>query len=924
MTRRLALAAIAVMTVGTAASPASSVAPPLVGAGFSRPVVLPVVGAGFSRPGVLPVVGAGFSRPGVLPVVGAGFSRPEAAGSAQTANPAQSPAALVQHYCVTCHNDRAKTGGLSLQNLDVAEPHTDAEAWEKAIRKLRAGLMPPAGAPRPARSELDSLRLTLESSIDRAAMASLDPGSTPLHRLNRTEYGNAIRDLLALEIDAATLLPADDSAEGFDNIADVLGTSPALIERYIGAASKISRLAIGDTSMGPVSMTYKVRGDLSQDRHVEGLPLGTRGGIVVRHNFPVDGEYVFRFSLLNVNFGPRYGGAAKDEQIEMIVNGERVLLRDLPSTRYYYIGGGGRGGGGGGAGRGAAAGAARGTGDGGAGRGGDGAGRGAGDGAGRGGAEGTGRGNARGGGAAAAPNALEIRLQVKAGPQTIGVTFIKRSAAYVDDLIQRFDSTTGDLQTGVQFGYTTFPHLSGLEILGPYNITGPGETASRARIFVCQPPSPAGLRRDQAQSDQETACARRILSTLARRALRRSIVESDLVPLMAFYDEGRKTGGFERGIEMGLRRLLADPGFVFRFERDPAGPAVGASYRIDDFELASRLSFFLWSSIPDDELLMAAEKRTLRTPAVLERQVRRMLADARSQSLVSNFAGQWLFLRELRNRNPDLLVFPDFDDNLRQAFQRETELLVASVVREDRSVFDLMNADYTFVNERLARHYGIPHVYGSDFRRVAVTSDARRGLLGHGSILLVTSAPNRTSPVTRGAWILENLLGSPPPLPPPDVPAFPESQSGQGITQKASTVRERMVQHRTNPACAGCHQIMDPIGLSLENFDGIGRWRTADAGLPIDAAGQLVDGSRVDSPQALRAALLAYPDAFVQTLTEKLLMYAVGRRSHHTDMPFVRAITNRAAREDYRFSSIVMGIVNSPAFQMRVKRAEEH
>ena len=819
-------------------------------------------------------------------------------------------AELLQRYCVTCHNDRAKTGGLSLEHLDANRPEMDAEVWEKAIRKLRAGLMPPAGAPRPARAELEAFRRSVESALDQVALAKPDPGAPALHRLNRTEYGNAIRDLLALDIDAAKLLPADDSAEGFDNIADVLGTSPALIERYVGAASKISRLAIGDTSMGPVSITYKVRGDVSQDRHVEGLPLGTRGGILIRHTFPVDGEYLFKFSLLNVNFGPRYGGAAKDEQIEMSVNGERVLLRDLPSTTYYYIrgGGAGRAGGGGGAGRGAGAGR-----EGAAGRGGDAAaGRASGDAApgGRGGGDPAGRGGRAGGGAAP----LQIRLPVKAGPQTIAVTFIKRSAAYVDDLIQRFDATTGDLQTGVQFGYTTVPHLSGVEILGPYDITGPGDTPSRARIFVCRP----------ANARDEQPCARRILSTLARRALRRPVTDADMAPLLTFYDEGRKSGSFERGVEMGLRRLLADPGFVFRFERDPAGAAAGATYQISDIELASRLSFFLWSTIPDEELLAAAERRTLRDPAVLERQVRRMLADPRSQALVTSFAGQWLFLRELRNRNPDLLVFPDFDDNLRQAFQRETEMLFASIVREDRSVFDLMNADYTFVNERLARHYGIPGIYGSDFRRVPIVNDARRGLLGQGSILTVTSAPNRTSPVTRGAWILENLLGSPPPLPPPDVPAFPEAQSGQGITQKPSTVRERMVQHRTNPACRSCHQIMDPIGLALENFDGVGRWRTLDSGLAIDAQGQLVDGTAVASPQSLRTALLGYPDAFEQTLTEKLLMYAVGRAAHHTDMPFVRQIAGNAAREGHRFSSLVLGIVNSPPFQMRVKRAEEH
>jgi hypothetical protein len=482
----------------------------------------------------------------------------------------------------------------------------------------------------------------------------------------------------------------------------------------------------------------------------------------------------------------------------------------------------------------------------------------------------------------------------------------------VDDLVQRFDSTTGDLQTGVQFGYTTVPHLSGVEILGPYNITGTGDTPSRARVFVCRPTTPA----------EETPCARRILSTLARRALRRPVTEADLAPVMAFYDEGRKNGSFEDGVEMGLRRLLADPGFVFRFERDAAGAAAGTAFRISDVELASRLSFFLWSSIPDEELLLAAEGRTLRNPDVLHRQVRRMLADPKSQALITNFAGQWLFLRELRNRNPDGLVFPDFDDNLRQAFQRETELLFGSIVREDRSIFDLMTADYTFVNEQLARHYGIPNVYGSHFRRVALTTEERRGLLGQGSILTVTSAPNRTSPVLRGAWILENLLGTPPPLPPPDVPAFPEAQSGQGIAQKPSTVRERMTLHRTNAACRGCHQIMDPIGLSLENFDGVGRWRSVDSGLPIDATGQLVDGTPVSSPQSLRAALLAYPDAFSQTLTEKLLMYGVGRSAHYTDMPFVRAIGAAAARDDYRFSAFVLAIVDSPAFQMRVKKAE--
>ena len=586
--------------------------------------------------------------------------------------------ALLNQYCVTCHSDAAKTGGLTLARLDLDHSAADAEIWEKVIKKLRAGLMPPTGARRPERAALEGLRRSIETSIDRSAAAKPNPGATSLHRLNRNEYANVIRDLLALDVETTTMLPPDDSTEGFDNIADVLGTSPALIERYIGAAGKISRLAVGNTDLGPLSTTYKVRGDLSQDRHIEGLPVGTRGGILIRHNFPVDGEYLFKFSLLKVNFGPQYGGAAKGEQVEMSVNGERVKLIDLRSVPYYYIRGGA----------------------------------------------------ARGG--PAAP--LEVRLPMKAGPQTVTVTFVKKSAAYVDDLFQRFDATTADLQTGVQFGYTTVPHLSGVEILGPYNVTGPGNTPSRARIFVCRPGSGAAKAPPQrtGSSQKRTACARKILSTLARRAFRRPVTDADLTPLLSFYRTGRESGDFESGIEMGLRRILTDPNFVFRFERDPADLPAGAAYRLTDVEIASRLSFFLWSSIPDDELLQTAEQGRLKDPAVLQRQIRRMLSDPRSRALVSNFAGQWLFLRELRNRNPDVLVYPDFDDNLRQAFQRETELLFDSVVHEDRSVFDLMNADYTFVNERLARHYGIPNIYGSDFRRVTVPSRSAPRAAGAG------------------------------------------------------------------------------------------------------------------------------------------------------------------------------------------------
>ncbi|HEY2382855.1 MAG TPA: DUF1592 domain-containing protein [Terriglobia bacterium] len=762
---------------------------------------------------------------------------------------------LVTKYCVGCHNDRAKTGGLSLEKLDADHPYENAETWEKAIRKLRAGLMPPSGAQRPDRATLEAFRGTLENAIDTASLQHKNPGVTALHRLNRTEYANAVRDLIDVDVDVSTILPADDSSEGLDNIADVLGTSPALIERYVSAAAKISRLAVGDTGIGPLSTTYKVRGDLTQDNHIEGLPIGTRGGIIIRHNFPVDGEYQFKFSLLKVNFGPQYGGAAKGEQLEMSVNGARVALMDLRSAPYYYIRGGAQGG-------------------------------------------------------PATP--LEIRLPVRAGPQTIIVTFIKKTAAGVDDLFQRYEASTADLQTGVQFGYTTVPHLAGVEILGPYNILGPGETPSRKRIFVCHPSSAA----------EEPACARKIISTVARRAYRRPVTDADVEPLLNFYRQGRKDGPFDKGVEMALRRILADPQFVFRFERDAANVQAGAPHRVSDLELASRLSFFLWSSIPDDELLSVAEQGRLKDPQVLQQQVRRMLKDPKSGALVTNFSGQWLYLRELKNRNPDLIMYPDFDDNLRQSFQRETEMLFESIVREDRSVFDVLNADYTFLNERLAKHYGIPNVYGSDFRRVTVP-DNRRGLLGQGSFLTITSNPNRTSPVTRGSWILENLLGSPPPSPPPNVPPLPENTNGQGVSTVPTSVRERMTAHRANQPCKGCHQLMDPIGLALENFDGVGRWRAEDSGSKIDPSGQLVDGTPIDGVATLRSAILSRPDAFVQTMTEKLLMYAVGRPAHYYDMPAIRKITHDAGRNNYRFSAIVTGIVNSEPFQMRVKKAEE-
>jgi len=682
--------------------------------------------------------------------------------------------------------------------------------------------------------------------------------------MNRVEYANAIRDLLALEVDSSTLLPADDSSHGFDNIADVLGVSPSLLERYVSAAAKISRLAVGERDAAPAQVTYTVKGDLSQNQTLEGQPLGTRGGTTIRHNFPVDGEYLIKLSLLKLSFGQVFGEGAEGEELEVTLNGERVKLFKLDEVPMFFM--------------------------------------------------------------REAPGShppkpqptdaleervkmtpdirLEFRVKVKAGPQAIGVAFLQKNYAANEDLVRRPSSSTYDVFIGMQYGYTTAPHLSRVVITGPYNPTGLGDTPSRRRVLVCRP----------ASASDETTCARQIVSTLARRAFRRAVNDNDVASLLTFYQQERdRTGNFEAGIEMAVRRILADPEFIFRFEPTPAGVAPNTPYRIRDTELASRLSFFLWSTIPDDELLQLGIDGKLHEPAVLEKQTRRMLADPKARALVTNFANQWLFLRDLKNANPDVTVFPDFDDNLRQGFQRETEMLFESIVREDRSVLDLLDADYTFVNERLARHYGIPNVYGPDFRRVPVANDARRGLLGHGSLLLVTSNANRTSPVIRGKWVLENLLGSQAPLPPPDVPPLEEKP-----TAAARSVRERIEQHRANPTCAGCHKIMDPIGLALENFDAIGRWRTSDEGVAIDASAQLVDGTPLDGPATLRKALLNRSDVFVTAMTEKLLMYGMGREIKYYDMPAVRGVMHVAADKRYRFSDLVLGIVKSDPFQMRM------
>jgi len=756
-------------------------------------------------------------------------------GLAAAQDSQQLSAATLRQYCVTCHSAKLKTAGLVLDPAAVNEAGKNAEVWEKVVQKLRSKDMPPPGMPRPDAATYNKVASYLETELDRAAFANPNPGELPnLRRLTRTEYENAIRDLLGLsnlpkEMDFTLLLPADNASSGFDNISDLLYVSPVIMERYLDAARKISRLAVGDPSMPVMVNVHRLPLEAPQDERAEGLPFGTRGGVAIHSYFPLDGEYDFAVET--------DGSSRLQHQLEITVDGERKEL--IP------VGGGERR---------------------------------------------FGR---------AAPPA-QYRIAVKAGPRLIGVAFVQHTEALDEATLHPRDRSRG-----------TQPAIAAVTIRGPYNATGPGDTPSRQQIFACHPQNAA----------DEQPCARQILSTLMRRAYRRPVTDSDVAKLLPFYESGRKEANFDRGIQTALERLLVSPQFLYRIERDPKGAAPGSAYRVNDLELASRLSFFLWSSLPDDELLTVADSGKLKEPGVLEQQVRRMLADTRSESLVTNFAAQWLYLRDVDVKAPDLFVFQNFDDRLRKSFERETELFLDSILRENRSVRELLTANYTYVNERLAKHYGIPNIRGSEFQRVTFPEGSPRGgLLGQGSILTLTSYSTRTSPVLRGKYVLENLLASPPPPPPPNVPSLQTEASGSG---EELSLRQAMVLHRANPACASCHARMDPIGFAMENFDAIGRWRDQEAGQPIDVSSKLADGTMVDGIQGVRDLVLRDPERFVGAVAQKLLMYGIGRNVQYYDAAVVRKIVHDAAASDYTFSTLVLGVAESDPFQMRRVRPQK-
>jgi cytochrome c5 len=792
----------------------------------------------------------------VFATVSAAFLSVVLVSSGQTSAPSQAPApagaeaqthrAVINRYCVTCHNERLNTGNLNLDKLDLTRLGANVELSEKIVRKLRAGMMPPSGSSRPDAATRDALIRWMEDELDRsAAQPHLPPPG--LHRMNRAEYANAIRDLLDLEVDPAKFLPSDDSSHGFDNMAGTLTVSPALIEAYLAAAGKISRLAMGNVT-APTQTVYDGPPDTAQNAHVEGLPFGTRGGMLVKHQFPADAEYVIKVLPIAGYFKNVLGGIT-GEKLEVTIDGERVKLFDWDKE----IGTGGVG-----------------------------------------------------------KIGETPRIPIRAGLHTVGVAFLATNEAPGNEINKPFVRTMNS--PGQIAGYLFYPHVGQMQIEGPYDVKGPPDSPSRRRIFICRPAGAA----------QEPACAREIVTTLARRAFRRPPKSDDLAGIMAFYEMGRGEGGFDAGIEAALQRILADPQFVYRGEAESAGSPAGKEYALSDIELAARLSFFTWSSIPDDELLRLAEQGRLRNPVVLEQQVRRMLADRRAESLIANFTGQWLNVRKMQAVEPAVNLFPDFDSNLRESFRREIELFFGSIVREDRSILELVTADYTYLNERLAKHYGIPNVYGSHFRRVTLGSDfdMRRGLLGKAALLTVTSQAARTSPVNRGQWFLQTFLGVSAPDPPPNVPGIKEAAPDTAGNTKEPTMRQRMAQHSVGAACKQCHQIFEPLGLALENYDPTGMWRTEEAGQRIDTAGKFVDGTAIDGPASLRALVMSYSDQYARNVTEKLLTYALGRGVEAKDMPLVRRIVREAAPSDYRFSAIVGAIVTSAPFQKNMKMAE--
>ena len=788
-----------------------------------------------------------------LATVGPKAAMPQQAATGPAASAGSAPAdyqPVVRQYCMTCHNERLKTAGLLLDEANFEDVVADAQVWEKVVRKLRLGAMPPQGMPRPDEATIKSLLASLEGTLDAAYQTQRNPGPSPVHRLNRAEYRNAIRELLDLDVDVEQLLPADDSSYGFDNISDVLRTSPLLVSRYLVAAEKISAVAVGDPDIAESTSIWPLPIDESQNRHVPGMPLGTIGGIKIHYNFPLDAEYDFKTDLWDSEFGGTrgLGGLEKSYQFEVTVDGELVYSAPIGGEEMDDM-------------------------------------------------------NYRSTATAieVAEDRMSGRLPIKAGPHEVTFQLIPPSTmGLMQEHLQPAVRTSFDAQE--IFGA---PRLTSILISGPVNPTGSGDTPSRRKIFICHP----------TDSNDELACATRILSTIARRAYGRALTTVERDELLDFYQRARADRPFEGAIQAALPRIISGPEFLIRNHPAPTNVADGAVYQVTDAELASRLALFLWSSIPDDELLALATRGELRNPEVLEQQVRRMLADPRSDALVTNFAGQWLWLRNLPNVAPDMFRFPEFDDNLRQSFLRETELFFGSIVQEDRPVLDLLNADYTFVNGRLAKHYGIPNVYGPRFRRVRLTDENRRGLLGQGSFLTVTGVG--TAPVDRGKWVLTQLLNDPPPPPPPAVPALEESESGV-----SHTVRQMLEVHRKNAPCSTCHRMMDPIGLALENFNAVGEWRATDRGEPIDASTTLYNGEKVTGPAELRKALLNPPEVFVGTLAEKMMTYALGRGVDYNDMPAIRTIVRDAARNDYRFSSLIFGIVESVPFQMRVKQTD--